>query len=205
MCGETSEDVTNMNVYDETSGELFNQRLVRGAEDEELHRFKKMAVYDYMDRQTAHQDGEGIFVKVRWVRVNKGTKTNPHLKYRLVAWSQDGRALRKYPMSQFYQVSNIVRCQERKRPETDEFGLQKSHFCMEPRAETSTLSYPVRTLSTGVTRSGCSAKRCTVRVMLLRSGNLKFEGRWKILVFDDARCSRPCIPGVSLVRTFFNA
>ena len=32
-----------------------------------------------------HQDGEGIFVKVRWVRVNKGTKTNPHMKCRLVA------------------------------------------------------------------------------------------------------------------------
>ena len=38
-----------------------------------------------MDRQTARQDGEGIFVKVRWVRVNKGTKTNPHMKCRLAA------------------------------------------------------------------------------------------------------------------------
>ena len=44
-----------------------------------------MGVYDYVDRQTAHQDGEGVFVKVRWVRVNKGTKTNPHMKCRLVA------------------------------------------------------------------------------------------------------------------------
>ena len=132
MCGETSEDVpravTNMNFYDETSGELFNQRLMRGAEDEELQSFKKMAVYDHMDRQTAHQDGEGIFVKVRWVRVNKGTKTNPHMKCRLVAWSQDGRALRKYPKSQFYQVSNVVRCAQRKGPETDEFGLQNRIF-----------------------------------------------------------------------------
>ena len=90
MCGETSEDVqravTSMNFYDGTSGELFNQRLMRGAEDEELQRFKKMAVYDSMDRQTAHQDGEGIFVKVRWVRVKKGTKTSPHMKCKLVAW-----------------------------------------------------------------------------------------------------------------------
>ena len=38
----------------------------------------------------------------------------------------------------------------------------------------------------GVTRSGFSAKRCAVRVMLLRSGILKPEGRWEILVFDDA-------------------
>ena len=40
MCEETSEDVqravTDMNFYDETTGELFNQRLVREAEDEEL-------------------------------------------------------------------------------------------------------------------------------------------------------------------------
>ena len=89
MCEETSEDVqravTDMNFYDETTGELFNQRLVREAEDEELLRFKKMGVYDYVGRQTAHQDGEGVFVKVRWVRVNKGTKTNPHMKCRLVA------------------------------------------------------------------------------------------------------------------------
>ena len=89
MCEETSEDVqlsvTDMNFDDETTGELFNQRLVREAEDAELQRFKKMGVYDYVGRQTAHQDGEGIFVKVRWVRVNKGTKTNPHMKCRLVA------------------------------------------------------------------------------------------------------------------------
>ena len=36
MCSET---VTDMNFYDETTGELFNQRLVREAEDEELQRF----------------------------------------------------------------------------------------------------------------------------------------------------------------------
>ena len=87
-------------------------------------------MYDYVDRQTAHQDGEGIFVKVRWVRVNKGTKTNPHMKCRLVAqeawvWYQDGRVLRKYTKSQLYQVSNVVRCAERKGPETDDFGRQK--------------------------------------------------------------------------------
>ena len=48
MCEETSEDVqravTDMNFYDETTGELFNQRLVREAEDEEPQRFKKMGV-----------------------------------------------------------------------------------------------------------------------------------------------------------------
>ena len=71
--------------YDETAGELFNQRLVREVENKELQRFKKMGVYDYVDRQTAHQDSERIFVTVRRVRVNKGTKTNPQMKCRLVA------------------------------------------------------------------------------------------------------------------------
>ena len=48
------------------------------------NRDSKRWVYDHVDRQTAHQD-EGIFVKVRWVRVNRCTKTNPHMKCRLVA------------------------------------------------------------------------------------------------------------------------
>ena len=42
---ETSEDVqravTDMNFYDETTGELFNKRLVRPAGGGELQRFKK--------------------------------------------------------------------------------------------------------------------------------------------------------------------
>ena len=50
MCEEMSEDaqraVTDMNFYDETTCALFDQRLVREAEDEELHRFKKMGVYE---------------------------------------------------------------------------------------------------------------------------------------------------------------
>ena len=85
MCEETSKDVqravTDMNFYDETTGELFNQRLVREAEDEELQRFK--GVYDYVVRQTAHQNGEGVFVKVGWVR-EQGYE-DPHMKCRLVA------------------------------------------------------------------------------------------------------------------------
>ena len=52
MCEKTSENVqravTDMSFYGETTGELFNQRLVREAEDEEVQRFKKMGVYDYV-------------------------------------------------------------------------------------------------------------------------------------------------------------
>ena len=77
--------VTDMTYYDETTGEAFDPRLVRLAEEEELSRFAKMSVYKYADRATAMSDPEGIFVKVRWVRVNKGTKDKPQMKCRLVA------------------------------------------------------------------------------------------------------------------------
>ena len=111
MCEETSDDVqgavTDMNFYDETTGELFNQRLVRDAEDEELQRFKKMGVCDYVDRQTAHQDGDCFFVKDRWVRVNKGTKTNPHMKCRLVAQESLGTVPGWTSSTQIPQVSVV--------------------------------------------------------------------------------------------------
>ena len=113
MCKDTSEDVqravTDMKFYDETTSELFNQRLVREAEEEELQIFKNMGAHDYVDRPTTHQDGEGIFVKVRWVRVNQGTKTKPAHEVQTCCtgvwvWYWDGRALRKYTKSQLYQV-----------------------------------------------------------------------------------------------------
>ena len=44
----------------------------------------------------------------------------------------------------------------------------------------------------GVTTSVFSAKRCAVQVMVLRSGNPKFEERSNILVSGDALCNRPC-------------
>ena len=122
MCEDTSEDVqravTDMNFYDETTGELFNQRLVHEAEDEELQRFKKIGVFDYVDRQTAHQDGEGVFVKVRWAG-EQGYEDQPAHEVQTCCtgawvWYQNGRALRKYPKSQLYQVSDVVRCAERK-------------------------------------------------------------------------------------------
>ena len=89
MCENDPADVihvvTDMSYFDERTGEQFDQRLVRAAEAEELARFNKMDVYGYADRDAAMSDSEGVFVKVRWVRVSKGTKSNPVMKCRLVA------------------------------------------------------------------------------------------------------------------------
>ena len=63
---------TVMNFYAGTTGELFHQRLVRRAV-EALHRFNKIGVNDHVDQKTnPATDKEGIFGKVRWVRVNRG-------------------------------------------------------------------------------------------------------------------------------------
>ena len=44
-----------------------------------------MGVHSYVDRDQAYQDPSGIFVKVKLVRVNKGTTEHPKIRCRLVA------------------------------------------------------------------------------------------------------------------------
>ena len=52
---------------------------------EEMRQFAKMKVYSHVDRSQAMMDETGKFVKVKWVRINKGTKANPKIRCRLVA------------------------------------------------------------------------------------------------------------------------
>ena len=89
MCAPMSVDVqralADMTYFDENTGEILDERLVRAAEAEELSRFAKMGVYSYAERSQAVQDSEGIFVNVKWVRTNKGTREKPQVKCRLVA------------------------------------------------------------------------------------------------------------------------
>ena len=44
-----------------------------------------MGVYSYVLREDAEKDADGVHVKTKWVRVNKGTAEHPHVKFRLVA------------------------------------------------------------------------------------------------------------------------
>ena len=72
-------------VYlDENSWGPLDPALVRQGEQEEMERFHKMGVYDYCSRQDALQYHEGKFIKVKWVRINKGTTSEPKVRCRLV-------------------------------------------------------------------------------------------------------------------------
>ena len=70
--------------FDEGTGERLDPKLVALGEKAEMDRFKKMGVYDYVDREVAENDLEGKFVKVKWVRTNKGTTQKPEVRCRLV-------------------------------------------------------------------------------------------------------------------------
>ena len=71
--------------YDEQIWEQLDLVLVHKGEQDEMRRFREMGVYSYVDRETAYQDKDGVFVKVKWVRINKGTADNPKVRCRLVA------------------------------------------------------------------------------------------------------------------------
>jgi len=71
--------------YDENSWEPLDPKLVRLAEDEEMNRFQRQDVYEYVRREVALQEKDAKFIKVRWVRVNKGSKRVPKVRCRLVA------------------------------------------------------------------------------------------------------------------------
>jgi hypothetical protein len=80
--GNTDYDQT---YFDENSWEPLDPKLVELAETDEMNRFSKHHVYGYEDRRLAEQDADGIFVKVKWIRINKGTKLKPNIRCRLVA------------------------------------------------------------------------------------------------------------------------
>jgi hypothetical protein len=68
--------------YDENTGEELDPVLVAKACEDELQRFEKMKVYRLVLKTEAKQ---GKIAKVKWVRTNKGTKTAPEVRCRLVA------------------------------------------------------------------------------------------------------------------------
>ena len=76
---------TDFMYYDENTWEPLDTKMVIEAEKAELKRFQDMGVYEYISRAEAMNDPEGKFVKVKWVRINKGTANKPEIKCRLVA------------------------------------------------------------------------------------------------------------------------
>ena len=58
---EVTRAETGLQYWDDNNGHVLNPRLVAKAEEEELLRFRHMHVYDYVDRDQAMADEEGIF------------------------------------------------------------------------------------------------------------------------------------------------
>ena len=77
--------VDGMAYFDENTWEILDQQLVKEAEKAEIARFKKMGVYSYLSRSEALNDPDGSFVKVKWVRTNKGTAAQSNIRCQLVA------------------------------------------------------------------------------------------------------------------------
>ena len=65
-------------------GDPLDPALVGAGEKDEMDRFARMNVYQYVSRDQAIEDREGKFIKVKWVRINKGTSQNPRVRCRLV-------------------------------------------------------------------------------------------------------------------------
>jgi hypothetical protein len=87
MCQAENFGNTNYDqvYYDETTWEQLDPVLVDKGEKEEMTRFRNRQVYSYVDRAEAMNDREGKFVKVKWVRINKGSRKVPNVRCRLVA------------------------------------------------------------------------------------------------------------------------
>ena len=69
----------DMAYYDENTLEKLAQHLVEEGDKAELARFKKIGVCSYVRRSEAVDDPDGTFVKVQWVRTNKGTLAQPNI------------------------------------------------------------------------------------------------------------------------------
>ena len=81
----TRETLADLWYHDEITWESLPPELVAAGEQQELDRFKSTGVYSYVLREDAEKDADGVHVKTKWVRVNKGTAKPPQVNCRLVA------------------------------------------------------------------------------------------------------------------------
>ena len=71
--------------YDEYTGELLPEDLVRSAIIEELNYFSEEGVWESAEYQELKLNGKATHVRMRWVLCNKGDAKNPDVRARLVA------------------------------------------------------------------------------------------------------------------------
>lgn len=62
-----------------------DKALIGKARQEEVDMFKSIPVYDYVSKQNALNDPEGILIDTTWVDKNKGTAVDPDWRSRLCA------------------------------------------------------------------------------------------------------------------------
>ena len=74
----------NQMEYDAVTGQALDARLVKKGKEEEMKWFEEMKVYEYVTKEQAYNDPEGVIIDVRWVVVNKGTTEEPKIRCRLV-------------------------------------------------------------------------------------------------------------------------
>ncbi len=81
MCEEdpvmVQEMESSLGRYNESTGEILDENLVKIGEQEEMARFPKMGAYSHVCREDSLKDDERKFGKVKWARINEGTKDNP--------------------------------------------------------------------------------------------------------------------------------
>lgn len=89
MCETWSEEVrrgvVELEYYDGQTWKKLGPKLGELGERAELHRFKKMGVYECVSREAVRRDPIGRTARVKWARVNKGSEDSPEVQHRLVA------------------------------------------------------------------------------------------------------------------------
>jgi hypothetical protein len=84
-CAIDNVEVCEEEFWDDVSGEPLDPDLVRKARAEEMDEIRKHGVYKKVKRGIAWEATGKAPIKVRWVDVNKGDKTHPEYRSRLVA------------------------------------------------------------------------------------------------------------------------
>ena len=80
---QKEETLADLWYHDEVTWESLPPDLVAAGE-QELARFKSMGVCSYVLREDAEKDADGVHVKTKWVRVNKGTAEHSQIRCRFV-------------------------------------------------------------------------------------------------------------------------
>ena len=75
---------TNMQAWDDLTGEILNPKDVTNARLLELDYARAKNVWTKMPRQQAHNEGLKV-IKTRWIDINKGDDANKNIRSRFVA------------------------------------------------------------------------------------------------------------------------